>query len=453
MKTSHGKSHLAITVMQGPSHSTYSIDEEYASEPVSTPGDLGMAISGKQAIACEWAFFGLAAFFVFFRLFVRIFITCNPGFSDGLVILVLICFLSTAVCDTIAASKGLFAENLTYESDLIAAFEAHGGSYVEELVVVLQILYASSFPYICELWGLKVCFLLLYGGLIPPSMKWLRNCLYATWLIVGIGFIASMLLMALWCLPVSRNWDVTMLKGNEGRCFAYSSYEPYFTLTAFHIVTDFMIYALPFPILKSLSLNRRQHLGVISIFALGGVCIASTIGRTVSIGLTSNIPLVGFWTSFEQMTGLIVVCIPALKVLILEHRSRDGSRVKVDFTDGGSRLSRLQRISVSAATRSDPRGGTDEELETDERWIRIDSPVEGDAPNENHSVGSISIQERVRGRASDIEHGALNMTSENGVNPNGEYRQDFEDIESPVTMGRILHMDTPDRDASEGARK
>ncbi|KAF3161897.1 hypothetical protein TWF788_002335 [Orbilia oligospora] len=369
-----------------------------------------MAISGKQAIACEWAFFGLAAFFVFFRLFVRIFITCNPGFSDGLVILVLICFLSTAVCDTIAASKGLFAENLTYESDLIAAFEAHGGSYVEELVVVLQILYASSFPYICELWGLKVCFLLLYGGLIPPSMKWLRNCLYATWMIVGIGFIASMLLMALWCLPVSRNWDVTMLKGNEGRCFAYSSYEPYFTLTAFHIVTDFMIYALPFPILKSLSLNRRQHWGVISIFALGGVCIA-------------------------------------------KHRSRDGSRVKVDFTDGGSRLSRLQRISVTAATRSDPRGGTDEELEADERWIRIDSPVEGDAPNENHSAGSISIQERVGGRAPDIEHGVLNMPSENGVNLSGEYHQDFEDIESPVIIGRILHMDTPDRDISEGPRK
>ncbi|KAK6526182.1 hypothetical protein TWF281_011217 [Arthrobotrys megalospora] len=406
-----------------------------------------MAISGKQAIACEWSFFGLAAFFVFFRLYVRFFTTCNPGFSDGIVFFVLICFLATAVCDTIAASKGLFAENLTYESDLIAAFKAHGGSYLEELVTVLKILYASSFPYICELWGLKICFLLLYGGLIPPSMRWLRNCLYATWAVVAIGFIASMLLMALWCIPVDRNWDVTKLMGEEGRCFAYSSYEPYFTLTAFHIVTDFMIYALPFPILKSLSLNRRQHWGVISIFALGGVCIASTIGRTVSIGLVSNIPLVGFWTSFEQMTGLIVVCIPALKVLILEHRSRDGSRVKVDFTDGGSRLSRLQRISVTAATRSDTRGGIDEEM--DERWIRMDSPVEGDTGGDGRSVSSISIQ-----RGGPVRAGIERIVPENETNNIGGFDEHIESMGTSLTRKVTLRKEGPIAgDASKAMRR
>ncbi|KAK6343761.1 hypothetical protein TWF730_011349 [Orbilia blumenaviensis] len=408
-----------------------------------------MAISGKQAIACEWSFFGLAAFFVFFRLYVRIFITCNSGFSDALVFFVLVCFLSTAVCDTIAASKGLFAENLTYESDLIAAFRAHGGSYLEELVVVLQILYASSFPYVCELWGLKVCFLLLYGGLIPPSMRWLRNCLYATWVVVGIGFIASMLLMALWCIPVDRNWDVTKLMGEEGRCFAYSSYEPYFTLTAFHIVTDFMIYALPFPILKSLSLNRRQHWGVISIFALGGVCIASTIGRTVSIGLVSNIPLVGFWTSFEQMTGLIVVCIPALKVLILEHRSRDGSRVKVDFTDGGSRLSRLQRISVTV-TRSDARGGVDEE--TEERWIRMDSLVEGDVSNESRNASSISLP--VEGPAeADVESIVPGSWSQNEIGSSSMFDDHIEDMGSSATKKLTLRRESADEGTGKAAGK
>ncbi|KAJ6256239.1 hypothetical protein Dda_9074 [Drechslerella dactyloides] len=355
---------------------------------------LGMAITGTQAIACEWSFLALAAFFVCFRLYVRIFITRNPSFTDALVALVWFCFLSTVICDTISASKGLFAENLTYSSDLIAAFRAHGGESLDDLITVLQLLYASSFPYICELWGLKICFLILYGGLIPRSMRWLRVCLYVTWAVVVVGFIASVLLMAVWCIPVTRNWDITKLMGDEGRCFAYSSYEPYFTLTAFHVVTDIMIYTLPFPVLKTLSLNRRQHWGVISIFALGGLCIACTIGRTVAVGLVSNIPLVGFWTTLEQMTGLIVVCVPALKVLILEHRSRDVSRAKVDLTNEGSRLSRLQRISVTA-TRSDGRGGGDDE-ESVVRWVRVDSPMDAELEHENtearRSASSLSIE-------------------------------------------------------------
>ncbi|KAK6346505.1 hypothetical protein TWF696_006630 [Orbilia brochopaga] len=358
-----------------------------------------MAINGTQAIACEWSFLALAAFFVCFRLYVRIFVARNASFTDAIIVFVWVSFLSTVICDTIGASKGLFAENLTYSSDLIAAFRAHGGESLDDLVTVLQLLYASSFPYICELWGLKICFLLLYGGLIPRSMRWLRVCLYVTWAVVAVGYVASMLLMALWCIPVRRNWDISKLMGDEGRCFAYSSYVPYFTLTAFHVITDIMIYTLPFPVLKSLSLNRRQHWGVISIFALGGLCIACTIGRTVAVGLVSNIPLVGFWTSLEQTTGLIVVCVPAFKVLIMEHRSRDNSRAKVDLTNDGSRLSRLQRISVTA-TRSDGRGPGEEELESEVRWIRVDSPmeVENDTVNEieseaaRRSASSLSIE-------------------------------------------------------------
>ncbi|KAF3931671.1 hypothetical protein ABW20_dc0110696 [Dactylellina cionopaga] len=345
------------------------------------------------------------------------------------------------ICDTIGASKGLFAENLTYNSDLIAAFKAHGGDSLGDLVVVLQLLYASSFPYVCELWGLKICFLLLYGGLIPPSMRWLRNCLYATWAIVAVGFVVSMLMMALWCMPVERNWDVTKLMGVEGRCFAYSSYEPYFTLTGFHIITDILIYTLPFPILKSLSLNRRQHLGVLSIFALGGICIASTIGRTVAIGLTSNIPLVGFWTSFEQMTGLVVVCVPALKVLILEHRSRDGSRVKVDLTDGGSRLSRLHRMSVNA-TRNDEREDTDEHLGF--RWIRVDSPVEEEQASENQSTASLSI----RGGISGNGRTTLQESTDGGTKRQHSFDEHLENLGTSdirrVTLRKDSSADTDD---------
>ncbi|EPS44923.1 hypothetical protein H072_1079 [Dactylellina haptotyla CBS 200.50] len=396
-----------------------------------------MAITGKQAIACEWAFFGLAAFFVCFRLYVRVFVTLNTSFSDTVIVFVLVCFLSTVICDTISASKGLFAENLTYDSDLIAAFQASGGMSLDDLVTVLQILYASSFPYVCELWGLKVCFLMLYGGLIPRSMRWLRNCLYGTWFVVAVGFIVSMLLMGLWCMPVRRNWDVTKLVGDQGRCFAYSSYEPYFTLTAFHIITDIMIYTLPFPVMRTLSLDRRQHWGVISIFALGGVCIASTIGRTIAIGLVSNIPLVGFWTSFEQMTGLIVVCIPALKVLILEHRSRDGSRAKVDLTDGGSRLSRLQRASVTGIRNEG--SGLDEDMEI--RWIRMESPVDREGFSTEASATSLSMRGDTS-RKKRIDDQESPTPASNEIHAENSFDEHLENLGSSTTRRIVLRKDS-----------
>lgn len=287
---------------------------------------------------------GLSLIFVLLRLSIRLFLTRNANATDALIVLTFLFFLTTVICDTISYTKGLFAEDLTYNSDLVAAFQAHNNpdgttteDSLDDLVVILKILYASAFPYVSELWGLKICFLLLYGSLIPKSMTWLRRCLFATWMIVGIGYVTSMLMMGLWCLPVERNWDVSPKAVGKDRCFAYSSVPPYFTLTAFHVFTDIFIYILPFPLLKTLALSRSQHWGVISIFALGGICILCTIGRTVAIGLTANIAQVGLWTSLEQATGLVVVCVPALKALIWKGLSREGSRAR-SATLSGSRV-------------------------------------------------------------------------------------------------------------------
>ncbi|KAF3942448.1 hypothetical protein ABW19_dt0209258 [Dactylella cylindrospora] len=397
-----------------------------------------MGMTAKQAIACEWSFLGLALFFVVFRLYIRFFYTRNATFVDGLVVLTWLFFASTVACDTIGASKGLFAGDLTYNSDLVAAFKEHSGDdSLDSLVDVLQILYASAFPYISELWGLKVCFLILYGNLIPSSMIWLRRGLCATWVFVAIGYIVSMLMMGLWCLPVKRNWDV--VSPLEDRCFAYSSYPPYFTLTAFHIISDICIYVLPFPVLKTLTLNRSQHWGVISIFALGGVCITATIARTVAIGLTANIAQVGFWTSFEQMTGLVVVCVPALKALLSEHRSRDGSNIKADYGDGqGSRMSRLQRISVTG-NRSEGRGGIQDDVEV--RWIRMDSPVEEDFMRVS-GMSTVGRPER-RGREEQVDA----ITRVDGGDNTTDVRHDFDEHLENL---RITRKVTLKRDPKEG---
>ncbi|KAF3941084.1 hypothetical protein ABW19_dt0206020 [Dactylella cylindrospora] len=114
-----------------------------------------------------------------------------------------------------------------------------------------------------------------------------------------------------WCLPIEKNWSVH----KADACFSYASYEPYFVTTALHILTDFMVLALPFPLLKVLNLTPRKRLEVGGLFALGGLCIICTLVRVIEVGLDANVATVVLWSALEQTTGIIVVCAPALKII------------------------------------------------------------------------------------------------------------------------------------------
>jgi len=121
---------------------------------------------------------------------------------------------------------------------------------------------------------------------------------------------------------------------------------------------------------------------------LGGLCILSTVARTIAIGTTANIAQVGLWTSLEQMTGLVVVCIPALKALVAEHRSRDGSRNIVESGNAGTRLSKLDRLGrQSGLARSN---ALDDDDEMGISWIRMESPGP-ESDGERKSISQVSI--------------------------------------------------------------
>ena len=63
-------------------------------------------------------------------------------------------------------------------------------------------------------------------------------------------------------------------------------------------------------------------IGVVGMFSLAGLCIACTLVRTVVIGTTAaDVATVALWTSFEQATGIIVVCMPALESLTAKHEA------------------------------------------------------------------------------------------------------------------------------------
>lgn len=52
--------------------------------------------------------------------------------------------------------------------------------------------------------------------------------------------------------------------------------------TIIHIITDFMIFLLPIPVLARLSLHRKQKIGLLCVFSLGFVCVLTACRRDQS---------------------------------------------------------------------------------------------------------------------------------------------------------------------------
>ena len=79
---------------------------------------------------------------------------------------------------------------------------------------------------------------------------------YGTWVVMS-GFLS--------CMPVAKFWD----RSRNGHCL--SSTALWFSNAGMHILTDLVILLIPISALRGLSVPLRQRVGVIGVFALGGL--------------------------------------------------------------------------------------------------------------------------------------------------------------------------------------
>ncbi|EPS36688.1 hypothetical protein H072_9742 [Dactylellina haptotyla CBS 200.50] len=207
-------------------------------------------------------------------------------------------------------------------------------------VKALKIFYVENATYYFTMYAVKAAMLCFYTRLIPRSMRKTRLCLWITVSMVAIGFIVSTLLDFFLCLPISRNWDP------EGGCSSgwtsvAGSVVPY----VFHLLTDIMIYILPFPVIRMLPLPTSQKIGVGITFALGFLCIFFAV-TVIVVGYVSSSATTNWIVAvFEETWCVCVACAPALKSLTsswdLQHwrcglsRHREG-RSKSSDSDAGT---------------------------------------------------------------------------------------------------------------------
>src|SRR4051812_31192663 len=134
--------------------------------------------------------------------------------------------------------------------------------------------YINSTMYPLSLFCLKMSFLLIYLQLFPKTMVRLRRVLFSTIALVVIGYAATIAMLLFWCMPISANWSMNP----KTRCLSWAAVPPYFFSTALHLITDLIIFILPFLLLPTLyhSASRQKLLRIAGMFSLGFLCILCT---------------------------------------------------------------------------------------------------------------------------------------------------------------------------------
>ena len=106
----------------------------------------------------------------------------------------------------------------------------------------------------------KVSILILYMRILVYG--WMR---IANWVVLGIVMACNIWVFIgtfISCIPLDAAWNPLV----PGKCLGLA-----FSLgnSVMHVITDFLIFALPLPAILGIKLPRRQKIGLLLVFSLG----------------------------------------------------------------------------------------------------------------------------------------------------------------------------------------
>ncbi|RBR08332.1 hypothetical protein FVER53590_25983 [Fusarium verticillioides] len=211
----------------------------------------------------------------------------------------------------------------------------HGGS--ANLVLILKLLFASSFPFYTTLYLCKAALLAVYIQVFPAFMAKRRKFLWATIWIVGISYVITIVVLFCICLPIDRSWDLS-----PSRTCPMWTYAVTFNVGwGLSFLGDLLVFILPWLIVPALHFRTALRLGIYFIFLLGTVNMAVSLVRFVMLwkaGADYSISLstIVLWSALDVNIGLVVACLPSLRPYF-------GSRTKSQEPSCGSNSSESTR--------------------------------------------------------------------------------------------------------------
>ncbi|KAK4245699.1 hypothetical protein C7999DRAFT_16104 [Corynascus novoguineensis] len=175
----------------------------------------------------------------------------------------------------------------------------------------------SYFGTLC--YNLSLCFtklsiLLLYLRVL--THEYIRKTTWVVIAIVGIYNAWSVGMYLTMCIPLAKVWIGEL----EGRCHPDTVW---WALTYLHIITDFLIFIIPIPVVMTMTVPLRQKIGLLVVFTFGlFVCLISVF-RTVILNkllytpdLTWDLVAIANWSTAEVNAAVICGCMPTLRPLL-----------------------------------------------------------------------------------------------------------------------------------------
>ncbi|PTD10675.1 hypothetical protein HYE67_007855 [Fusarium culmorum] len=182
---------------------------------------------------------------------------------------------------------------------------------IEDQVALAKISFAGNYFYDTGIYLPKLALLALYFKLIPQTLPMLRKALYASTALTGTFMVTTCFLDTFWCgANVAVNWDP------EGGCSTFESKMVFRIDWGMNLVSDILVFLLPFPLLFGLQLSRRYMVGLIAIFASGIITVGASIGRFITIDTIHAWTNVYVLSMTELAAAIVVVSLPALKSLL-----------------------------------------------------------------------------------------------------------------------------------------
>ncbi|EKD14281.1 uncharacterized protein L3040_008370 [Drepanopeziza brunnea f. sp. 'multigermtubi'] len=208
------------------------------------------------------------------------------------------------------------------------------GSYIEDLTPYeitnfFKIFLANQFTYFFLSPTIKISIVCFFQRIFSVSQKFHYvaisvNCLIAVW---GAGIVFT---CGLQCRPIRAFWDRSI----DGNCIPVNTFV--ITNQVFNVIMDFVLLALPLPLIWNLRRSWQEKLALTGIFALGGfVCFAS-VYRIASLliivpaQITNTVYQATLWTHIEPSVGIICACLPTIRGLFSWRRMGDQSENSTD---------------------------------------------------------------------------------------------------------------------------
>ncbi|KAG8167497.1 hypothetical protein KVR01_003186 [Diaporthe batatas] len=317
--------------------------------PLMDPSTLPHDSLVPNIIVCAVVTWAIAAVFVALRFYTRTCILSVVGWSDWLILIswIFSCGVTTSAIEQ--SQRGIGKHMYDYD-------------WMANLSPFQKSAWYGVLFYTLSLGFSKISMVLLYLSLF--SYHWIR--------VAGRLVLATVIIATLWmlcivftaCIPLEAYWVFALRE--KAYCQPQSAW---WASVGLHMSTDFIIFALPLPVLPTLRMPRRQKWMLAMVFSLGFfVCIVSIV-RLMKLLQTENHPSLDFsydgadlvyWTSIEVQGAIVCACAVTLKPLLNQWMPRWFSVYRQNNTLGqnpapltiGQRASRRKLSKVEQHTTS-----------------------------------------------------------------------------------------------------